>query len=302
MQMAILFVVVIAGYVCNRLGYVGGEWDRKMSSLILNVTCPALILNSVMGPALPDRQLIAPLLLVGFVTYAVLTPIAVFLPRLLSRDVSRQGIYGFMMMFGNVGFIGYPIVSALFGAKAVFYASLLNFPNTLFVFTVGQSLIAQGNGHKGLHFDPKVLISPSMMASYIAIAIVALNVGNLPVTLSRPIELLGNMTVPGALLIIGSQMAQLPKRQMLGTPRIYLVTLLKLIVLPEGLYFFFRMAGADPLVCRINTVVIAMPVASYGTILCLKAGKDMTLITQGTFVTNLLSILTIPLITQLFTL
>ena len=57
--------------------------------------------------------------------------------------------------------------------------------------------------------------------------------------------------------------------------------------------------GFDPFVVRINTVVIAMPVATYGTILCLRHGKDTTLITETTFVTTLLSMLTIPLLVML---
>ena len=52
---------------------------------------------------------------------------------------------------------------------------------------------------------------------------------------------------------------------------------------------------------NINTIVIAMPVATYGTILCLRHGKDTTLITEVTFITTLLSMLTIPaLVTMLF--
>jgi predicted permease len=47
-------------------------------------------------------------------------------------------------------------------------------------------------------------------------------------------------------------------------------------------------------------VVIAMPVATYGTILCLKYGKDTTMITEVTFITTLLSMLTIPLLVTFF--
>ena len=61
-----------------------------------------------------------------------------------------------------------------------------------------------------------------------------------------------------------------------------------------------RLVGFDPFVVNINTLVIAMPVATYGTILCLKHGRDTTLITEVTLITTLLSMLTIPLLTLLF--
>ena len=58
--------------------------------------------------------------------------------------------------------------------------------------------------------------------------------------------------------------------------------------------------GFSPLVVNINIVVIAMPVATYGTILCLKLGRDTTLITETTFITTILSVVTIPLIALMF--
>jgi predicted permease len=57
--------------------------------------------------------------------------------------------------------------------------------------------------------------------------------------------------------------------------------------------------GFSPFVVNINTLVIAMPVATYGTILCLKYQKDTTMITEVTFITTLLSMISIPLLVML---
>lgn len=96
------------------------DFDRKLSGLVIHVMCPSLILSSVMGDTLPDKHLILPLLIVGFATYAVLIGLAFLLPRYLPVLPSDRGIYSFMLAFGNVGFIGYPIVASIFGASAVF--------------------------------------------------------------------------------------------------------------------------------------------------------------------------------------
>jgi predicted permease len=71
-----------------------------------------------MGDTLPDKKLILPLLVVGFATYVVLIGLAFLLPRYLPVKLSDRGIYSFMLAFGNVGFIGYPIVASIFGASA----------------------------------------------------------------------------------------------------------------------------------------------------------------------------------------
>jgi predicted permease len=111
--------------------------------------------------------------------------------------------------------------------------------------------------------------------------------------------MLGNITVPAALLIIGSSMSQLSLRTMLGNGTVYATTLLRLAILPVGVHCLMRLLGFDAFVVNINTLVIAMPVATYGTILCLKYGKDTTMITEVTFITTLVSMVTIPLLVTL---
>ena len=130
--MVILFIIVILGYVACKLGYMGDKFDKKLSSMVVDITCPLLVLSSVMGDELPDRTLILPLLGVGFLTYILLLVFGFWVPRLITRNHDDQGMIGFALMFANVGFIGYPIVSSIFGPKAIFYAALLNMPNTFF--------------------------------------------------------------------------------------------------------------------------------------------------------------------------
>lgn len=297
--MMTLFAIVIVGYVAGRLGYMGGEFDKRLSSLVINITCPALILSSAMTGDLPDRRLILPLLVISFITYIILTGIAFFLPRYLTKKRDEEGIVGFALMFGNVGFMGYPVVASIFGYQAVFYAAVLNVVNTLAVFTVGTILIV-GKLDDGKRFQKKVLYSTPMLSAYLAMLIVALGIDNIPGVVSQPLTMIGNITVPAALLIIGSSMSQLSLRTMLGNRTVYSATLFRLILIPLGLFFLFPILGFDPYVVNINTVVIAMPVATYGTILCLKYNRDTTLITEVTLITTILSMITLPLLTLLF--
>lgn len=297
--MMTLFAIVIVGYVAGRLGYMGGEFDKRLSSLVINFTCPALILASAMTGDLPDRRLILPLLGISALTYVLLTGVAFLLPRFLTKQKDDEGIVGFALMFGNVGFMGYPVVASIFGQQAVFYAAVLNVVNTFAVFTIGTILIL-GNLGDGRHFQKKVLYSTPMLSAYLAMLIVALGIDNIPGVISQPLTMIGNITVPAALLIIGSSMSQLSVRTMLGNPTVYATTLFRLVLIPVGFYYLFSALGFDPYVVDINTMVIAMPVATYGTILCLKYNRSTTLITEVTLITTLLSMLTIPLQTVLF--
>lgn len=295
--MVVLFIIIVLGYALCKLGYMGEDFDRKLSSIVVDVTCPLLILSSVMGESLPDRTLILPLLGVGFLTYVLLLVFGFFVPRLIAADRDDQGMIGFALMFANVGFIGYPIVSSIFGAKAVFYAALLNMPNTFFIFTAGVMLVKGEYSVRKLNL--KLLFSPAMIAAFVAALLVALDV-HTPEIVARPVTMVGNITVPAALMIIGSSMARLPLHDIIGSPKVYVASVVRLGLVPVSLYFLFKVCGVSDIVNEINTVVIAMPVASFGTMFCMKYGRNPALMTEMTFITTVGSIFTIPLITMLF--
>ena len=139
-----------------------------------------------------------------------------------------------------------------------------------------------------------------MLSAYLSMLIVALGIDNIPGYVSQPLTMIGNITVPAALLIIGSSMSNLPLRALMGDTSVYATTLFRLVLLPIGVYYLCTLLGFSPFVVNINTVVIAMPVATYGTILCLKYQKDTSLMAETTFITTLLSMITIPLLVLLF--
>ena len=302
--MLTLFAIVVVGYIAGKLGYMGGTFDKKLSKVVIDITCPALILSSAMTGELPDRRYILPLLGISALTYLLLTGVAFLLPRFLTKKKDDEGVIGFAMMFGNVGFMGYPIVASIFGHEAVFYAAVLNVVNTFTVFTVGTMLIVGKNQESSAAEKEmsrkkmlrKVLYSTPMLSAYLTMLIVALEIKDIPEFISQPLTMIGNITVPAALLIIGSSMSQLPLRALLGNGTIYTTTLMRLAILPVGIHYLMTLLGFSPFVVGINTVVIAMPVATYGTILCLRHGKDTTLITEVTFITTLLAMISIPLL------
>ena len=153
--------------------------------------------------------------------------------------------------------------------------------------------------HNMKSLSAKVLFSPAMIAAFVAALMVAFGVRT-PDIIARPVTMVGNITIPAALMVIGSSMARLPLKEIIGSPKVYVASLLRLVVVPLSVYFLFRFCGVSDVINNINTVIIAMPVASYGTMFCLKYGRNPSLMTEMTFVTTLGSILTIPLITLLF--
>ncbi|MBR0036020.1 MAG: AEC family transporter [Bacteroidales bacterium] len=303
MTMGTLFLIVIAGYACGKTKLMNQAFSKGLSSLIINLTCPSLIIASTMGDTMPDRKLILPLLGIGCFTYVILLLLAWLLPKVLGMRGMDEGLYSFMMAFGNVGFIGYPVVNSIFGPEAVFYASVLNVPNTIAVFIWGTQFIAGKEAGGSIWHR---LYSPGLLGTYVSILIVAFQ-WHSPELISKACTLIGNITVPGSLLIIGYSISQIPLKHMTGGPKVFLMTPFRLVILPLVVWGIFQLIGQipgisiDPTSIAINTIIIAMPVASFGTIFCLKYGRDETIMAQGTFLTTLLAMFSIPLIAWVIT-
>ena len=97
-------------------------------------------------------------------------------------------------------------------------------------------------------------------------------------------------------VVIGSSIGGMPVRRMAGTPATYIMCAFRLLILPVGVFYLATALGADRHIASINAVLIGMPVASFGTMFCMKYGRDDTAMTQGTFLSTLLSVATIPLL------
>lgn len=302
--MCALFAIVIAGFVAFKLKVINEEFSRQLSRFVINVTCPFMIIASAMGEQMPDKSKIPSVLVVSALTYATLIPLAYLLPRLLciksrstnSGQTDIRGMYSFMLCYGNVIFIGLPIVASIFGPEAVFYACILNVCNTLTVFVVGMMFVS-GESLKG-GFNYKLLVSPPMIGVYISIIIVCAG-WHTPKALAMPMTLLGNMTVPASLVVIGASLANIPTRRIIGPPMTFVVCAIKLLLLPMLLYTIVTALGFDQRIAAINMMLISMPVANFGTMFCLKLGKDDTLMSQGTFWSTVFSIFSIPLLAWL---
>jgi len=295
-QMAMLFIVAAAGYIIGKLKLINQDFCKTLSNVIVDFTCPCLIIYSTMGDNLPKRELILPLLFLGVLTYFVLLLLAHYIAKIFKVQDADKGIYSFMMVFGNVGFIGYPVIDSIFGHEAVFYAAILNVANTVTIFVWGAQFVT---GQKDTKSSLKRLYSPAMFGTYISILIVALQL-KFPEVISQPIKMIGNITVPGSLIIIGFSISQIPFKKMFGGFWVYVTAFLRLFLLPIIVFLSLRALGIfDITMLKINTIVIAMPVASFGTIFCLKFGRDETLMAQGTFITTLLSLITIPIMAML---
>lgn len=141
-EMLVILFAIAAGYAANRLGYLGGEADQKVSKLLLNITMPAMIVAAVItGEELPELGTILSILEVGVVFYLLEAVFALVVPRFLPGTQGQKGVWRYALASPNVGFIGYPVAVALFGDGALFYAAILALPFNLLSYSLGRLLL-----------------------------------------------------------------------------------------------------------------------------------------------------------------
>lgn len=300
LTMAKLFLLLVAGFAAHRLGAVPEETQTVLTRLIVNITLPAMILSSVLSnDDLPGPETILELFGMSLAFYAVSILLAFALVWVLRVRAEDRGVYACLLIFTNTGFIGYPVVRAIFGETAVFYTAVYTIPFSAIVFTLGVWLLSRDAAHRGTvtshRFSGKDLVSPALVACLLAV-VIALTGFRAPEVVTDCISMLGDITTPGSLLVIGIMIAKQPLKQMLGSGRIYLMTALRLVVLPVLIFLLFRLVVRDELILGITIIMAGMPCATIIPMICGEYGGNETVAVQGIFITTVLSIVTIPLL------
>lgn len=296
-QMVVLFLMMALGYVANKTRVMTLEGNKGLSKLVNCITNPCNILYAALcnDHALSNRDV---LVVVGLACgmYIFLTLLAQVVPILLRVPKAQKGQYKFMMIFSNVGYMGIPVISAIYGNNAVFYLSIIIMVFYVFIYTYGIYLIRGGQGEEG--FKLKELVTPMMISSILGLAFYLLNV-RMPAVLTDTMDALRQVTTPCAMLIIGCALAAVPLGSIFSNWRLYVVSLLKLLVIPIGSYYLLRPLVLDPVVLGVFVAVMGMPIASNFTMLSAQYDRDQKLAAASVFITTLLSVATIPLLMAL---
>ena len=299
MQMVQLFLVIGLGYFLFKVKILDVELNKRLTTLLLAVTTPALIISSVLSTTeyLPFTDILF-VFLVGILVYIVLPILGWILVKIMRIPLPQQGLYIFMTVFSNIGFMGFPVMKAIFGNDAVFYTALFNMLFNLLVFSVGTGIMGYGTGRK-MNFNPKDLLSPGVIASLVALVIYMAKI-QFPNVISSTITMIGDITTPIAMLIIGSTLANIPLKEVFSELRIYPYTFIKQVIIPALAYPVLRLFIQDPLILGVTLIMISMPVANSAVLFATEYDGDVSLAAKAVFMTTLLSIVTIPLIVSLF--
>lgn len=308
--MLILFTIVLLGAIARKIHLMNDDFDALLSKLVMTVTLPGMILDSVLSNTnLPDSHTIMMMLVYSTVLYVLVCLFAWIFVRLVYRGVPRpaQGAHAYLISFGNTGFIGFAVLGAIMGNDAVLYGAVYNIPYNVFLFSVGMLFIASTGSDGAAAKKPvkeqvkaiaKQLVSPCLISCFVAMFLALLGVTDSGYV-GQTCNLLGQMTVPAAMLVIGSTLAKQPLKQMVNDGWSYLTSFMRLAGVPLLIFFVGGIFIHDPYILAVIVIESAMPAASSGIMMCLAYGGDTMTMSRGTFITTIFSLVTLPLLALL---
>ena len=294
-QMLALFLLLVAGYVAYKVHVTNDEAIRNLTTLVLNVSLPAQILISFLS----NRGKVSNMTLLEVTGISLFCYIVYFLVAAIFIAVTKApkkqwGTYIFMLLFGNVGFMGYPVIQAVFGIEAMIYAVVFNVMFNFIVYSLGIMLIG---GEKAGKFDPKMLINTPMITALISLGLFFTPIP-VPEYLNDALNYLGNLTTPLAMIILGGTIAKMNLKELFDDWRIYIFTVFRLVLMPLAVLLAMNLLHEQQYLIRGTAVVLAAtPVATNATMLAIQYDGDVQLVSKGIFFSTVLSVVTIPIVT-----
>jgi len=291
--MGTLFAMMSVGFVCNKIGLLKAADNKILTRLIINVAMSAMIIDSIINTDIQlDASSAAELIIAMVGYYGILFLLSLVFGQTISRGRPDTGVYQFVVFFGNIGFLGFPMISSLFGEGALFYAAIFNIPFNFLAYTYGAVLIS---GKRDLRSIRRTLCSAPVISALAAIIMLFLGV-RLPAFLSDAVEYMGDMTVPGAMLVVGASLADLPGRELIKEWRVYAAAAFTLLLRPVVVWAALRPFLHSPLMLSVTVMLAATPAATTTTIMCIEHGTNQSLGSYSVFITTLFSLVTMPLV------
>lgn len=294
-QLIVLFLIILLGYLLYKTGIMTESFNKQLTKLVLHVTMPALILDSVLDDAasLPPKT-VAAAFAVAIVMYLLLPPVSHLITLILRAPAQQMGIYDFAGIYGNVGFMGFPLISAILGPDALLVTAIFNIVFNLSAYTIGVLIISRGASHKE-RLSPKKLLSPGILLSVLAIVVYLMHI-RLPQTICSAIGSIGSLTSPLAMMLIGATLATMPVKEMLNEKRTYVFLLLRQIILPLLCWPIMKFLIHDTLLLTVSFIMLSVPVANTCVLFATNYDLDTKIAAKCVFVTTLLCVLTIPVL------
>ncbi|CAM4205909.1 AEC family transporter [Paenibacillus macerans] len=297
----VLFLLIVIGFIAGRVNLISEKGQKDITQLVLYITMPATIF-SAMQLEMNQERLNTSFVILGVLIFCyVVMFIAGFLvSRRLSLSKGQKDIFQTALLLSNTSFMGYPIILSLLGPDALFYAVVgAGFIFEIVSWSVGVYLISR-NGSETTGFNwKKVLFSPGILSIIIGLIFFIFQ-WSVPEPLNSVIDTMSPATSPLAMIVIGLMLSRSNINEAFKNKYLYIAAAFKLLIVPFIITMVLKLFGLTGPALVIPAMMISMPTASYVAMFSNNYGNDAKFASQIVFLSSLMSMISIPIITLLF--
>lgn len=296
-QMAILFILMLVGHLCQRLGYMNEEVSDKLSAIVVNIANPAVLISGcITEKRLAMNELLYVFIVVMFI-FAALLIVAQILPLILHIQKNEIGIYRAMTVFSNMGFMGIPMVSALYGNDAIIYIVIFTIPFNILIYTYGVMVIT---GENNLSFTKVIgyIMNPGVCASILAF-IIYLTGYIPPFIIKSSLNYIGNLVAPLSMMIVGASFAGMQIGKIVTNYKLMIFSFIKMLVIPIIGILILKQFVSNVQFLGACMIVLATPIGTMTAMLGWQNHIDASVASEGIAITTLMSIVTIPIVAMI---
>lgn len=297
-QVVMLFLLMGTGIAAVKTGVLKPEGKQTLSNLLVYLVVPAMIVNSYRMEF--SMEILHNLLAAfGMSLLALLIGTGITLALTARRKDSRTPIFRFACIFSNAAYMGFPLISALFGSEGLLYASAYVTVFNILLWTMGYGFVSGSSDPKEvLH---SLLHTPVLYAMVIGLCIYLLQIP-VPQLIAQPLELMANMTTPLSMVITGMLLAAGDLGCIVRSKPVWKLAAVRMLLIPAVCLAVFGLLGFRSMTAQVVLLLECCPSAAITSVFVVQFGHDESFAAGSVVLTTLLSIVALPLCALVVTL
>ncbi|MBS3990936.1 MAG: AEC family transporter [Erysipelothrix sp.] len=285
-QLLVMFAMLGLGAWMRKKGMMSETTFKDLGVFLLYVISPIVVFR---GYLVPFTDLNTSRLIMSSIVSLVLLLMIIAIAAIIYR---KDGLSIFASIFTNSGFMGIPLVLALFSQEAVFILS--PFLSWLFVIQWTLGIVVITKDITTMSFK-KVILNPVILATIFGVIVYALQI-HVPEVVNEFLSRIGAMLMPVAMIVLGSTFVNISFKKMLRDSRVWVMVLVRLFVLPLFVVLALTFIAKDyELVAYTLLVAMSAPIGANVAILAQQYDRDTQLAASQIMMTTLFSIISMPL-------
>ena len=298
LQIMTFVVYALVGVYAVKKNIIAKDGLGVLSAFIIKIALPTMIFIYTLNGATKEQFIQSLSVLgAGALMFGCLLAIGVAASTLFKLNYNEKQVYRACTMFGNVGFMGIPILLAVLPERGMLYMSLFTIVDQLSLWTIGLTLCTPEKASNSMSLQQKLLkmINPATIAIISATILIFAGV-KLPLFLNTALMKIGNSATPLALAYLGGMFALMDISAYVKRAEIYLAVVLKMVLFPIVFCHILKLTGINSEIVLTVSILSAMPSMSSIPMIAQSQGSAGEYAAGMVFITTVCFIFTLPLV------